>query len=346
MAVGKPKTVFQIKHLIRDMAKIAQETFPRSIRVQTEVASDLWPVLGNATQLHQVLLNLCVNARDAMPGSGRLLLRARNVLVDEHYVSMHAEARVGPHVDIQVGDTGSGIPDEIRHRIFEPFFSTKEADQGTGLGLTTVLGIVKDHGGFIGFTSAPGQGTTFDIHLPAQPEHPAEGELDRISRSLPRGQGELILVVDDEPAILAAAERTLSRHGYQVIHAGDGVEGVAQFSNHGGAVRAVVTDIIMPLMDGTTLCRLLHRISPATPIIAFTGALEGHAGQALAKTLGELGVRKILNKPHDAETLLTALHDVLHTGARAEDAPPREVRPNPSDAALWIPPGSGTSDPS
>ena len=294
------------------MAKITQETFPRSIRIESEIPSDLWPVLGNATQLHQVLLNLCINARDAMLGGGRLLLRARNTLLDEHFVAMYAEAHVGPYIQLRVQDTGSGIPDSIRDRIFEPFFSTKDTAKGTGLGLTTVLGIIKDHEGFLGLQSTPGKGTTFDIYLPAKPDHAAKDERQLV-KSLPhRGQGELVLVVDDEPSIVSAIERTLTRHGYQVIHARDGVEGLAQFTSHNLTVRAVLTDLMMPLMDGTTLCRILRRLSPTTPIIVTTGALGGQAGQAVGETLVELGVRQLLQKPHTAETLLSTLYAALH----------------------------------
>jgi PAS domain S-box-containing protein len=305
------KTVFPFEHLLREVSKLAQETFPRSIQVELNHAAGLWPVLGNATQLHQVLLNLCVNARDAMPGGGHLLLRAQNVMVDDVYVSMHAEAKMGPHVHVQVSDTGTGISNAVRKRIFEPFFTTKDADKGTGLGLTTVLGIVKEHEGFISFTSLAGHGTTFDIYIPARPEHETVAERERVVPCIPRGQGERVLVVDDEPAILDTMERTLIQQGYQVIRATDGIAALELFTSQAGAVRVVVTDIMMPLMDGTTLCRILRRISPATPIIVSTGVFEGEDGQPITKTLAELGVKKVLAKPHTAETLLMALHEVL-----------------------------------
>ena len=335
------KKILQLRHLLHEIASIAQETFPRSIQVETEAAADLWVVSANSTQIQQVLLNLCVNARDAMPEGGRLLLRGCNVLLDDHYASMNPQAKPGPYVHIQVSDTGCGIPEAVRPRIFEAFFSTKEADKGTGLGLTTVLGIVKEHGGFLGFTSAPGQGTTFDIHLPAQPDQIPEQELEQLKSLIPRGRQELVLFVDDEPSILHAVERTLSRQGYQVLCAADGVEGLAQFTTHSGQVRAVVTDLMMPLMGGETLCRLLHRLSPQTPVIVATGALAGAQGQTTLQNLAQLGVRHVLQKPHTADALLRLLHEALHPpppGPKCPPAAPSPASPDPTPPA----PGPGT----
>jgi len=322
------KAVLQFGPLLQEMVKIVRETFPRALEVTLEAPSDLWPIKANHTHLHQVLLNLCVNARDAMPQGGQLALRARNVFLDEHFVSMHSEARLGPHLHLQVSDTGCGIPDDLRDRIFEPLFTTKNPDKGTGLGLTTVLGIVKDHAGFIRVTSVLGQGTTFEIYLPALPLHQVAVEPPPARHAVPGAHGELVLIVDDEPPILAVTARTLTQHGYQVLRASDGVDGLAQFTQRGDAVRAVVTDLMMPLMDGTTLCRLLRRLSPATPILVSTGVLEGQAGQTLRKTLTDLGVRHILQKPYTADTLLRALHQAL-TEAQPPDLS-RSGRPVPA----------------
>ncbi len=305
------KSAVQARHLIRDMAKIARETFPRSIQVEEVCASDLWPVLADATQLHQILLNLCVNARDAMPSGGKLTLRADNVTLDEHFVSMYPEASPGPFVRIQVADTGTGIPDAVRHRIFESFFTTKDEGQGTGLGLATVQGLVKDHKGFVTFTTVPGKGTTFVIHLPGLPEAGALAETLQSREAIPRGRGELVLVVDDEPAICETTCRTLGRHGYAVLHAHDGIEALAQFSTHQPEVRAVVTDFMMPLMDGVTLCRTLRALTPHTPIIISSGGLFGKPGGDALRTFEELGIRHILQKPHTAEVLLRTLAEIF-----------------------------------
>ena len=305
------KTTLQVRHLVREMAKIACEVFPRSIQVEEGCASDLWPVLADATQLHQVVLNLCVNARDAMPSGGKLTLRAENVTLDELYVSMNQEARPGPYVRLQVADNGTGIPDGVRDRIFESFFTTKGEGQGTGLGLTTVQGIVRDHGGFITFTTAPGKGTLFEVHLPAVPEARPLVETAQSRMAIPRGQAELVLVVDDEPAVRDATRRTLERFGYAVLQAHDGIEALAQFTAHRAEVRAVVTDFMMPLMDGVTLCRILLAMSPHTPLIVASGGFIGNPGSEALRVFEELGIRHILPKPHTAEVLLRALGEVI-----------------------------------
>jgi CheY-like chemotaxis protein len=305
------KEPLQIKHLIREMGRIVSETFPRSIRVEQDLPNDLWPVVANATQIHQVLLNLCVNARDAMLHGGHLKLSADNVFLDASYVSMHQEASVGPHVHIQVADTGTGIPEAVRERMFDPFFSTKNADKGTGLGLATVLGIVKDHHGFIIVKSKAGDGTAFHVYLPAKPDAQAVCDAEQSHAVIPHGSGQWVLVVDDELSIRTAVERTLRSHGYRVLLAAEGIEALQQFTQAHGAVAVVVTDLMMPLMDGLTLCRTLRRLSPATPIILSTGDSSFDNAEEVAKTLAELGIQHILHKPHTADELLQMLQDVL-----------------------------------
>jgi PAS domain S-box-containing protein len=313
------KTALQVRHLLGEVGKIARETFPRSIQVEADVSADLWLVSGDSTQLHQVLLNLCVNARDAMPSGGKLTLRAENVTLDENYVCMHQGVSAGPFIRIQVQDTGTGIPESTREHIFDSFYTTKSQDQGTGLGLTTVLGIVRNHHGFITFTTAVGKGTTFEIYLPAQPEAQPSSLPEPPPAASPRGRGELILLVDDEPAIGTAARRTLEKHGYAVLRAEDGVEALALFTSRRADIRAVVTDFMMPHMDGLTLSRILTRLSPQTPIIVSSGGLMAKDSANSLQALGALGIRHILHKPHNAEVLLQALADVLHPAAQ----PPR-----------------------
>jgi CheY-like chemotaxis protein len=304
------KQPIQIRHLVRDMAKLARETFPRDIRVQENCATDLWPVIADSTHIHQVLLNLCVNARDAMPDGGHLILRANNVVLDDHFVSMHPTASPGPHVRLEVQDTGTGIAESHQGHIFETFFTTKGEIGGTGLGLPTVQGIVKDHKGFVIFTTALGKGTTFIVHLPAVADSLAD-DIPRPAEVIQRGRSELVLVVDDETTVCETTRRSLERHGYRVLEAYNGIQGIAEFSAHRKEIQAVVTDYMMPLMDGATLCRALRALAPTTPIIISSGGLFGKQGLQAMQAFEELGIHHILHKPHTAEVLLRALAQVL-----------------------------------
>jgi PAS domain S-box-containing protein len=299
--------LLQPAYLINDLAKIAQETFPKSITVRTDFSESLWPIEGDPTQLHQVLLNLSVNARDAMPTGGSLTISAKNFPVDEHYASMTPGAKAGPHVLIEVKDTGMGIPRQIIDKIFDPFFTTKELGQGTGLGLSTVIGIVKSHGGFVSAQSEIGSGTTFKVFLPAKKGATETLEASK-APSLPRANGELLLIVDDEKAILQVAHALLEGHGYAVLTAEDATEALAIFALRKDEIKLVLTDLAMPLMDGISLIRTLQKMQPAVRIIASTGrgSLE-HSVNALAL----LNVRACLTKPYNKETLLTTLHDAL-----------------------------------
>ena len=172
-----------IQNVIRDIENLARETFPKHLQIRTVIPAGLWTVIGDRTQLHQVLLNLCVNARDAMPSGGTLTIAAENRTLDAHCTSLSAEAKPGPYVLLQVHDTGTGIPPDVIEKIFDPFFTTKDFRQGTGLGLSTTLGIVKSHGGFLQVTSEPGQGTRFSIYLPAPPAPAAV-----VQAEMPRGE--------------------------------------------------------------------------------------------------------------------------------------------------------------
>ncbi len=315
------KVPLQIRHLVREMGKIVTETFPRSIRLEATYDDNLWAVLGNVTQLHQILLNLCVNARDAMPGGGQLMIAVNNVRLDESFVSMNTEASVGPFVRVCISDTGQGIPEAIRDKIFDPFFTTKPLGQGTGLGLATVQSLIKEHGGFITFRTQEGKGTTFEFYLPALPEDTLAENLGAAQEPVPRGQGELILLVDDESAINTASAQALCQHGYQVVQAANGIEAIKQFTASAGTVRLVVSDLFMPLMDGTMLCRALRSLSPTTPIIVSSGGLTGPAALENFRTLGELGISNILHKPHTAEALLKMIDKILHPRAGSPSGP-------------------------
>lgn len=300
-----------VGHLIKEMVKISRETFPRTIEISSRVPRDLWPVVGDATQLHQVLLNLCVNARDAMPEGGRIVMSAGNLELDENFVSMSPGAKPGLYVMAEVADTGSGIPREMIDRIFDPFFTTKELGKGTGLGLSTVIGIVKSHGGFVHVDSEIGRGSTFRIYLPATPESKS-GVTAPSAQDLPSGNGELVLVVDDEQSICRVTGSMLEKYGYRVMVAGDGTEALARFAQAHGAVRVVLTDLMMPFMDGLTLIRTLQRMDPGVSIIASTG----QGDEPRMAELQKMNIRHALRKPYNAEVLLTTLRACLEAKAQ------------------------------
>jgi len=303
---GKRVSV-QVRHLIKEMAGIVRETFPRSITLHEAAEPDLWPIVADATQLHQVLMNLCVNARDAMPEGGKLTISAKNVQWSERNAQLGANARNGPYVWLTVRDTGHGIPREIIDRIFEPFFTTKRIGEGSGLGLSTVLGIVRSHGGFITADSEPGAGSAFNVYLPAVPDGDVVAAAGNPEELL-RGRGETILVVDDEAPILMATQRCLEGNGYHVLTAKDGQEAMAVFAAHQRDIRVVVTDVMMPVMDGWKLARALRQLDGEVRIIAVSG-LDPTA--KLAER--EVGfIAESLTKPLERGTLLAAVHRQLN----------------------------------
>jgi PAS domain S-box-containing protein len=290
-------------HSIFDLEKILQRTFPKSIRIATEVAPDLWTVSANKTQLEQVLMNLCVNARDAMPDGGIVTIRAGNETFDPETGLEHS-----PQVVIEVRDTGEGIPPENVEKIFDPFFTTKQAGTGTGLGLSTVNAIVKSHGGCITVKSTLGHGTVFRVHLPALTVG-AERQENVKSNEFPSGQGELILVVDDEAAICDLARNILENYGYRVLVASDGTEAVQVFIDHEDEVDLVLTDIDMPRMNGTQLIQRLRQLNPDLRFISASGLFET---KMLTEQKMKGNVTGMLQKPFSPAQLLQTLRDVLH----------------------------------
>ncbi len=300
------RMVVQVSHLIEEIEKIANDTFLKHIRVETLVSDELWTVVGDPTQIHQVLLNLCVNARDAMPGGGTLTLSAANRQIDAQYAALNLEAKPGPYICIKIEDSGSGMQAAVMEKIFDPFFTTKEVGLGTGLGLSTSLAIVRSHGGFIRVYSEPGAGTTFKVYLPAQSEFTAETAA-KIASELPRGHGELILVVDDEAAVRVITQATLETFGYKVLLASDGAEAVALYATRKAEIAAVITDMTMPVMDGPATIQVLKKIDPGVRIIAASGLT---ISVEVARACG-LDVRHFLPKPYTAETLLRVLRQIL-----------------------------------
>jgi PAS domain S-box-containing protein len=300
----------QSHHLINELSDIIKETFPKAIRLKVQQCTAPWSVSGDPTQLHQALINLCVNARDAMPHGGSLKLSVENKVLDESYSAMNPEARPGPYVVIRVTDSGTGIPPEIKDKIFDPFFTTKDIGKGTGLGLSTVLAIVKGHQGFIHLSSQIGKGSTFEIYLPA--ESPKAEEITTAEGSIaPFGGGELILVVDDEEIILDISRKTLEKRGYRVLTAHEGATAVALYAQHRQDVAVVLTDMMMPVMDGIATLHALRRINPDVKVIAASG-LSSNMNPA---KMTDAGVRYFLHKPYRAETLLKTLREAIDSAS-------------------------------
>lgn len=300
------QTEVSIRPLIEEIKKVVHETFYKNIELRTNIAPNLWLVRGDPTQLHQVLINLCVNARDAMPDGGTLTLTATNLILDEQYAGMNIDAKPGHHICIQVEDSGEGMPPEIIERIFEPFFTTKELGKGTGMGLSTSIAIIKKHGGFIRVYSEVGMGSRFHVYLPAY-IGTDNAENDAVSVVLPRGKGELVLVVDDEVAVREITRQTLETFGYRVVLAADGVEATSIYAERRKEIAIVLTDMMMPLMDGPTMIKVLLKLDPEVRIIAASGL---SANGMVAKAQSN-GIRHFIPKPYTAETLLKTLREAL-----------------------------------
>ncbi|MBD2499336.1 response regulator [Anabaena azotica FACHB-119] len=296
------RTIVQISHLFSEIKQIIQETFPKSIECETQIEPELWTVIGDATNLHQVLMNLVVNARDAMPNGGNLTISARNLFIDEYYARMNIHACVGPYIVISVTDTGMGIEQETLDRIFEPFFTTKEVGKGTGLGLSTVQGIIKSHNGFVNVYSEVGRGTEFKVFIPA-----VEATATAFTEDLEllKGNGELVLVVDDEAKILEMTRISLETYNYRVLTASDGVEAIALYAQHKDKISVVLMDMMMPSMDGISAIRALQKINSQVKMIAVSGLVTNQ------KLASSVVVKKFLAKPYTTKELLETLHSTL-----------------------------------
>ncbi|MEW6733730.1 MAG: response regulator [Acidobacteriota bacterium] len=303
--IESTKTLIQPRHLILEIMKVAQETFPRLIEVSCHAPTDIWPISFNATQLHQILMNLSVNARDAMPNGGALSITAKNIILDDNHIMMNGEAKAGPYVVITVSDTGTGIATELREKIFEPFFTTKAPGKGTGLGLSTVLSIVKSQGGFLQINSRVNEGSEFVIYLPANVPATICQAVEPESELIV-GDGTMVLVIDDESSIREIIKSSLEAYNYQVVAAGNGVEAIGLYASHRDSIQVVITDIMMPRMDGEATIRALKQMQPNIKIIAISG---------LSPTGIDIDVLNdvwaFLPKPFTAKALLSTLREVL-----------------------------------
>ncbi|HTR80182.1 MAG TPA: PAS domain S-box protein [Bacteroidota bacterium] len=306
--MGGERMVLQLRTLINDVGNVLKETFPRMIQIDLSVPKDLWPVVADPTQIDQVIMNLCVNARDAMATGGQLRIRAENVMIDEVYVHQNPEAKKGEYVCITVADTGAGIPSELMKKIFDPFFTTKEIGKGTGLGLATVLGIIKNHGGLVEVRSEIARGTEFKIYIPA-----AESGVDEtvVSKEnvMPRyGKGEKVLFVDDEAAFREIGKTAIESYGYKVLIAENGIHAISLFHEHRNEIDILLTDMLMPYMGGLEMIEAIRRVMPEMKVIAMSGS----SGEIELSKLNRMKGIMVLNKPFTCGQLLVALDEMLH----------------------------------
>ncbi|MGQ9871635.1 MAG: PAS domain S-box protein [Leptodesmis sp.] len=302
-STGEKRVPLQVAPLLLEVIQVVQQTFPKTITVRDNIPNPFCGLVSaDPTHLYQVLMNLCVNARDAMPNGGTLTLSVENYFVDAVFAQMNLHAQVGNYVLITIADTGIGIPAELRDRIFEPFFTTKEPGKGTGLGLSTVLGIVKDYGGFVQVSSEVGQGSQFKVYLPA-----IEGATEELvqSEELLGGHGELVLIVDDDMAVQRANQSLLEHHQYTTLVASDGIEATALYTKYQDEVKVVLIDVMMPNMDGVTTVRILQKINPQVKIIAISGLSTNR------ETILAAGANVFLLKPYTLEDLLQSLRDLI-----------------------------------
>lgn len=300
--------------LVNEIEAIIETSFPKNITFEKQMADDLWPVFADATQINQVLLNFCVNARDAMGNGGRITMTVSNMEVDAQYASALPTAHPGRFVVVEVADEGCGMSREVLDRVFEPFYTTKEMGEGTGLGLSTSAGIIRSHGGFINAYSELGRGSVFKVYLPVAEGEEYELNAEENANTFPRGRGECVLVVDDENSILAMTKQTLETFGYSVLTAEDGAHGLALFLQHRERVSVVLTDMMMPVMDGPALIRALRRVDATLPIIGASGL----NANGLVTKAARAGVGQFIEKPYSTPVLLKVLNEVLRASGETQ----------------------------
>jgi PAS domain S-box-containing protein len=299
------KTIINPVQLVKEMSKFISETFPKSIHCVARTDKSSWPISGLPTQMHQVLLNLCVNARDAMPDGGTLTLATENVKISPAETALHKDVKPGNYLCLSVSDTGHGISAEQIERIFQPFFTTKAPGKGTGLGLSTCQSIAKSHSGFITVQSKINSGTEFKVYFPASGVTPLE-EAVIPARSLPTGKGECILIVDDEEGLLAITRAALENYGYNVLTASSGFEAVVQFTKNQDAVNLVITDLAMPFMNGLETIAALRKIRPDIKIIIASGSEK-----EIEEAKNLIITNAFIAKPFTNDALIEIVHEVL-----------------------------------
>ncbi len=301
------RQVLRVREIIDELESIIRNTFPKDIELVVRMSNEELLIHADPTQLDQVLLNLCLNSRDAMPKGGRLSVLVDQVILDENHELIHPGVVPGPYVCFEVADTGCGIPPENMEKIFDPFFTTKELAKGTGLGLAITMGIVRSHGGYLNAYSELNRGTSFKVYLPAE----SRGKVTETKKieavDWPRGNGEWILVVDDEIPILTVTQQTLNAFGYQVMTAEHGAQAIGLFAANRDKIALVLTDMMMPVMDGPATILALREIDPEIKIVAASGLSTSDS----RATSGHLGTRHFLAKPYTTGTMLSTIKTAL-----------------------------------
>jgi two-component system cell cycle sensor histidine kinase/response regulator CckA len=299
-------TVLDLNAVVHDVEPMLKRLIGEHIELVTNLGLDLAPVKADAAQIEQIILNLAVNARDAMPAGGRLTIETGNRELDEDYAREHVGIEAGPHVLLEVSDTGVGMDARTQSRLFEPFFTTKPPGQGTGLGLATVFGIVQQSGGHIGVTSTPNQGASFEIYLPRATEQIATPVTERAVPSSFDGT-ETILLVEDEPAVRHAARRFLEEHGYRILEAANASDALRLCNDHDDSIDLVVTDVVMPGMSGHELARRIGESKPEMRVLYLSGYVDHPLS---AGPLSE-STTALLAKPFSADALANKVREVL-----------------------------------
>jgi two-component system cell cycle sensor histidine kinase/response regulator CckA len=297
---------------VTGLEKMLRRLIREDIELTTFLAGDLWPVKADATQVEQIVVNLAVNARDAMPGGGKLTIETANVVLDARYAAHHLDVEPGEYVRLAVSDTGMGMIDQVKAHLFEPFFTTKEKGKSTGLGLATVFGIVKQNKGHIWVYSEPDQGTTFKIYLPkAKVEDEAKVKVELLTSTSTSTSASTILVVEDEADVRELVRDILAAQGYQVLAAQDGVEALQVAGEHEAPIHLLITDVVMPRLSGKALADQLRSSRPQMRVLYTSGytdnAIVDHG------VLDE-GVH-FLSKPFELEALALKVHEVLDGSA-------------------------------
>jgi len=306
--VVRPRTL-DINDVIGNVEQLLVRTLGEHVELSTNLTAGLCLVLADPGQIEQVLVNLAINARDAMPGGGKLTIHTATTEVDAEHASSRVGLHAGLYASLKVSDTGVGMPPEVIDRAFEPFFSTKAKGEGTGLGLATVYGIVAQAGGYVQIYSEPGIGTTFTVMLPATSRPARDATVS--PQSVQRGSGETVLVVEDEAAMREVTRRILARNGYQVITATDGRDAIEVAARHPGRIDVLVTDVIMPQLPGKEAAERIKVRYPAVKVLFMSGYWHGvlDSQSVLAADVN------LIEKPFTEKALLAKLREAISAGS-------------------------------